>query len=105
MGVRLFRVVQVYVHTGLLGETKYLPAVKEVTIIKETPKTYLVQSDLASSWHSVIQKGNSREYSFTATEAWDKYIHQASALLTSIRTQQNQTSDMIAYAREERKKS
>jgi len=101
METRLFRVVQLYVSLGD-GKNAYLPGVKEVCIIKETPNTYLCASDIATGWHSRIKKP-ALYYGFTPVEAWDKYIARATALLASLRKQQNETSDLIAYAKAQRK--
>jgi len=101
METRLFRVVQLYMDLGD-GKNSYRPGVKEVCIIKETPNNYLCASDIATGWHSRIKKP-ALYYGFTPVEAWDKYIERTKALLVAIRKNQNETSEVLAYAKAQRK--
>lgn len=99
--MRLFKAVSVYVHLGD-HKSEYLPEVKEIIVIKETPKQYLVEANLASGYSSRISKDD-RSISFTPVEAWDKYIDRAKKVAANMRVEYNVQMECITYAERQRR--
>lgn len=82
---RLFKVVLLYQRADT-GEQSNVPEVKEVCIIRETPKFYMCVADWTSGFSSRIAKHN-HSYSTTPEEAWAKYLARAGAMLKSLHLQ------------------
>ena len=94
--MRLFKAVQIY---GPLGDGKsgYLPAVREIIVIKETTRQYLVEANLASGHRSRISKDD-LTVAVTEVEAWDKYISRAKRVLASMKIEYACQCASIAHA-------
>lgn len=76
--MRLFNVVTVY------SNGEYVPACREIIVLKETPTAYCVEATLASGHRSRISKmclEMEQEVATTQLEAWNNYIRRAKQIL------------------------